>query len=194
MKSNSLGGILGISLLALSLGFGGSAARADDADTSPLQNIGSEPMASMIQGFEERIAGLEETVRTLSGISEHVTTKELCVADDTGAQTCVSKAQLDALLKLKMQLGQATFSPPAEQPSVAALEPPAIETPAADTTAPAVETAAPPAIGTVAAIVAEVIVTASVAAPGEDQKSDELITGSVASSAIEEKPNAERIE
>src|ERR1700724_2244610 len=142
MKSNSLGGILGISLLALSLGFGGSAARADDADTSPLQNIGSEPMASMIQGFEERIAGLEETVRTLSGISEHVTTKELCVADDTGAQTCVSKAQLDALLKLKMQLGQATFSPPAEQPSVAALEPPAIETPAADTTAPAVETAA----------------------------------------------------
>ena len=57
-------------------------------------------MASMIQGFEERIAGLEETVRTLSGISEHVTTKELCVADDTGAQTCVSKAQLDALLKL----------------------------------------------------------------------------------------------
>jgi len=200
MKStrNSLAGILGLSLLALSFSFATSAARADDFEASPPQNIASDPVASMIQGFEERIAGLEATVMALKGTTEHVTS-QICVADGTGAETCVSKAQLDALLKLQMKLGEAPAAP--DQPQVAAVEAPVVETPAAETqvvetqvveTLAVVETA--PAIESVAAIVAEVTVTTTIAVVGEDaQKSDELITGSVAQAPTTETP-AERIE
>ena len=37
--------------------------------------------------------------------SDHITTQRLCVSDGSG-ETCITKSQLDALLKLQVQLGQ----------------------------------------------------------------------------------------
>jgi hypothetical protein len=186
MKSNRnlLGtcGIFGLALLALSFNFGGSAVRAEDESAAP--NSLFAPISDMVQGLEARAAGLEATVMSFAGsfTSEHIATKELCVADDTGAKTCITKAQLDSLLKMQVQLGHAELgqAPPADQPTVAVITPPAAET--ADT-----DPSAPPAIGTVAAIPVEVTVTATVAAAGEaaEKDQDRIVTGSTGTATTE---------
>jgi hypothetical protein len=55
-----------------------------------------DPISTTVKALEDRIAGLEAKVASLT--SQQST--ELCVADDAGARTCISKAQLDRLLKM----------------------------------------------------------------------------------------------
>src|SRR5579872_6285203 len=178
MKSRSFGpcGAFGLALLALSFSFQGSAVRAENQEAS-WQDTVLEPFTKLVAGLEGRLANLETTVIGFAGSfstehlkSDRVTTKELCVADDTGAATCISKAQLDALLRLQVQLGEA----PAAHPVVAAVAPkatvvepavnavePTVEAgaPAVEAVTPAVEAAIPPALEPVAAIAVEVTVT-----------------------------------
>src|SRR4051794_2360222 len=73
-------------LLAVSFTFGASAVRAE-----------SDPLAP---SAEERLASLEATVALLTAsiTSEKTPARLLCVSDDAGAQTCITKAQLDAVL------------------------------------------------------------------------------------------------
>jgi hypothetical protein len=55
-----------------------------------------DPISTTVKVLEDRIAGLEAKVASLTAQQS----TELCVADDAGARTCISKAQLDRLLKM----------------------------------------------------------------------------------------------
>jgi hypothetical protein len=158
--------VFGLALLVLSATAGGSAVRA--ADPSVLQNVVFDPIAQLVLRVEQRIADLESTVAAFAGsfTSERVVAQQLCVADGGGAQTCITKAQLDALIKGAAQVGQTSARieldadaqaaaadksvPSAPTVGIPSETSPAIEPPAAavgDTgTSPAVAAVVPPAI------------------------------------------------
>src|SRR5215468_8345060 len=146
-KWNSLvaGGcnVVGLTLLALSATAGGSAVRAEDP--SIVQSIVFEPLVKIVSGIEQRVADLEASMAALadSFTAKRIAAQELCVADGSGAQTCITKAQLDALLRGAMQTGQAPAAiEPGETEQTASADKPAA--PAASVAAVAPE--APPAI------------------------------------------------
>lgn len=93
---------LSMAMLALAASLDGSSAvRAEDADalTSSLQEMIVNPIMKAVQGLEARMTGLEATVgvMTESFTSRRVVAQVLCVSDQGGAQTCITKAQLDTL-------------------------------------------------------------------------------------------------
>jgi len=103
MKSDMKAGVFAVAVasLAFLFTFGGSyIVRADDSETLsyPEQNMGSVPITKTTQALEQRLAYLEERVAALTESLQHINTHRLCVSDDSGAETCVTKAQLDALL------------------------------------------------------------------------------------------------
>src|SRR5258705_517965 len=132
---------LSTTLLVLSLTSGVSAVGAESEDPGfSWRETLIIPIMSALHEAQDRLAGLETTVALfpISFGSQQITTNELCVADDAGAQTCITKAQLDAVLKTMAQV--ATTEPRAkvtetevtEGQAAAVLEPAAFE-PAADT-------------------------------------------------------------
>lgn len=135
-------------LLAAWFTFGGSQiARAEDPETiaPPAQEMILVP-AKDVHALEARVAYLEETVAALTESWQHIDTHRLCVSDDSGAETCITKAQLDVFLS---QSAQAKTSEPALAQE-AKLAPPAEATEAAEVVAaaptpPAAEPAAEPA-------------------------------------------------
>jgi hypothetical protein len=115
--------VVGLALLALSVTGGGSAVRAA-GDSASVESIALESFAKMASTVEQRIAALETSVGAFahSLTAVRVAARELCVADDSGAQTCITKAQLDLLLKQALQTAQIT--PPGEPVQTApAIEP-----------------------------------------------------------------------
>jgi hypothetical protein len=132
--------VFGLALLALSATAGGSAVRA--GDPSVLESVVLEPFTKIVQGVEQRVADLEATIGALadSFSAKRVVAQQLCVADDGGAQTCITKAQLDALLKTAAHAGQ----------TAAAVEPglteQAADKPVAPVAAVATPSETPPAI------------------------------------------------
>jgi hypothetical protein len=124
-------------VLAFCLTLGGSqAVRADDADihSAPGQDMVLMP-AKTVSALEQRVIYLEETVAALTESWQHINTHRLCVSDDSGAETCISKAQLDALLihfaQAKLSeppvAQEAAVAPPAEPVEMAAVTPPSAE-------------------------------------------------------------------
>jgi hypothetical protein len=99
--------VFGLALLALSATAGGSAVRAGDPST-----LQSTVLEKIVSGLEQQVANLEASMAAFadSFTTRRIVTQELCVADGSGAQTCITKAQLDALLKGAAQLGQAPAS------------------------------------------------------------------------------------
>src|SRR5262249_5776834 len=67
-----------------------------------------DPISSTVKALEDRIAGLEAKVASLT--SQQSADRELCVTDNAGARTCISKAQLDR--RSKMTKPGATKRPP----------------------------------------------------------------------------------
>jgi hypothetical protein len=118
-------GAFAVALLALSFSLGSSyVVRADDpVSTSFLQEIFVDPIVTAVNGLEQRLASLEGTLALFASSfsSQHISARELCVSDDSGAQTCITKAQLDALLKRIAQadLGQPTISVTVAEPAPA---------------------------------------------------------------------------
>jgi hypothetical protein len=111
---------LSMAVLALAVCLDGSrSVRAEDADdlTSSLQEMIVDPIVKTVQGLEARVTGLEATVGAMaeSFTSRRVVAQVLCVSDETGSQTCITKAQLDVLLS---GIARAEIS----QPPVAATE------------------------------------------------------------------------
>jgi len=96
--------VVGLALLALSATAGGSAVRAGDPST-----LQSTVLEKIVSGLEQQVANLEASMAAFSEsfTTKRIATQELCVADGSGAQTCITKAQLDALLRGATQLGQA---------------------------------------------------------------------------------------
>src|ERR1700682_1804834 len=93
---------LSMAVLALSVSLDGArSVRAEDADLAwSLQEMIVDPIMKTVRGLEERLTSTEETVGSLaeSFTSRRVVAQMLCVADESGAQTCITKAQLDSLL------------------------------------------------------------------------------------------------
>jgi hypothetical protein len=111
---------LSMAVLALSVSLDGSrAVRAEDADdlTSSLQEMIVDPIMKTVQGLEARLTGLEATVAAMaeSFNSRRVVAQVLCVSDESGARTCITKAQLDSLL---IRIAHAET----DQPSIIATE------------------------------------------------------------------------
>src|SRR6266446_9612306 len=96
--------VVGLALLALSATAGGSAVRAGDPAT-----LQSTVLEKIVSGLEQQVANLEASMAAFADLftTRRIATQELCVADSSGAQTCITKAQLDALLRGATQLGQA---------------------------------------------------------------------------------------
>jgi hypothetical protein len=148
--------VIGIALLALSVTAGGSAVRA--AGEVAVDSVALEPLMKLADVFSQRIARIEAAVaavREQLTAAKHVA-QELCVADESGAQTCITKAQLDALLKGAMRTAQDAASEPA--PPVQPAPPAAASCPekcvAPDATAvaaPSEMPAAPPVVKEVTA-------------------------------------------
>jgi hypothetical protein len=135
-------------LLAAWFSFGGSqVAGAEDAETlsPPAQEMILVP-AKDVHALKERVAYLEETVAALTESWQHIDTHRLCVSDDSGAETCITKAQLDAFLSqsAQAQIGEpavsqeAKLAPPAEAVEIVAAAP---SSPSAE---PALEPSAEP--------------------------------------------------
>jgi hypothetical protein len=98
-------------VLAAWFALGSQAARAEDPETlsAPAQEMILVP-ANDVHALEQRVAYLEETVTALTEAWQHIDTHRLCVSDESGAQTCITKAQLDVFLS---QSAQAQISEPA---------------------------------------------------------------------------------
>jgi hypothetical protein len=95
----------GLSMTALALVVflnGIHTVRADDFDdlTASLQELIVDPIMNTLYRLDERLTRAEATISSLaeSFTSRRVVAQMLCVSDKTGAQTCISKAQLDSLL------------------------------------------------------------------------------------------------
>jgi len=155
--------------------FGGAqVARAEDAQNTSLsgQDMILMPVKT-VNELEQRVIYLEETVASLTESWQHINTHRLCVSDDAGAETCVTKAQLDLLLVQlpRAEAGQdsiaqeAVASAPAEPTAAAEPIAPAEAVASAAPVAPAeaVVTAEPVA----AAEPVEVAVTAEPSPPSE---------------------------
>jgi hypothetical protein len=71
-----------------------------------------DPIMKAVNGLDLRLTGLEGTMALFaSSFSSHqISARELCVSDESGAQTCITKAQLDTLLP-KMMAEAAPQSP-----------------------------------------------------------------------------------
>src|SRR5436305_3623507 len=134
-------------LLAAWFAFGGSQiARAEEPETlaPPAQEMILVP-AKDVHALEARVAYLEETVAALTESWQHIDSHRLCVSDDSGAETCITKAQLDVFLSQSAHAKiseptlaqEANLAPPAEATEAA-------EVVAAAPTPPASETAAEP--------------------------------------------------
>jgi hypothetical protein len=87
-----------------------------------LDSVALEPLMKLADVFQQRIAKIEASVAavTQSLTTKRVAAQELCVADKSGAQTCITKAQLDALLKAALLTAQAAPAPAAPTPQAAA--------------------------------------------------------------------------
>jgi hypothetical protein len=96
--------VFGLALLVLSAAGGGSAVRAEDPATLP-----GSVLEKIAAGIEQRVADLQASVAAFadSFTARRIAAQELCVGDASGAQTCITKAQLDALIRGAMQTGQA---------------------------------------------------------------------------------------
>jgi hypothetical protein len=96
--------VFGLALLVLSATGGGSAVRAEDPAASP-----GSVLEKIVTGIEQRVLDLQASVAAFadSFTATRIAAQELCVGDSSGAQTCITKAQLDALLRATVQTGQA---------------------------------------------------------------------------------------
>jgi hypothetical protein len=90
---------LSICLIALPLTFGVSAVRAD-AETPSWGQALIDPIIQALHVVDTRLASLESSVASFarSFTSEQIITRELCLADESGERTCITKAQLDLVL------------------------------------------------------------------------------------------------
>jgi hypothetical protein len=90
---------LSVACLALAFTSGISAVRAQ-TDVPSWMMV--DPISAAVKALEERLTSLEARVASVaeSLASRQNMEHELCVADDAGARTCISKAQLDRLLKI----------------------------------------------------------------------------------------------
>jgi hypothetical protein len=164
---------LSVTFLALAFTSGVSMVRAQ-SDVPSWMLV--DPISTAVKAVEDRLTNLEAkvTLVTESLTSRQSTEHELCVADDAGARTCISKAQLDRLLKITQAATAQVTNPvaalaePAEAvPAASAPETHAAEEPAKieTTTATAVEAPRQAEQAAAATLEQDSVPTGSISAP-----------------------------
>jgi hypothetical protein len=116
---------LSIASVAIAATFGVPSVRADsEISVASLHELVVVPMMGAVHAVQSRLAGLEDSVAQFAGsfASRQITAQELCVADQGGAQTCITKAQLDALLGVMMRAAAPAAAAEAEM-ATALVEP-----------------------------------------------------------------------
>ena len=106
MKVQAIGG-LSAAIVAVAFAFGGSqAVRAENPEMSDPHETVIARIIRTVGEFGERLGHVESTVDAFASslVSRQITAQRLCVADESGAQTCISKAELDGLLAMQAQL------------------------------------------------------------------------------------------
>jgi hypothetical protein len=160
-------------ILAFWFTFGSQVVRADDPGAlAPGQEMALVPVKT-IDALEQRVKYLEKSVADLTESWQHINTHRLCVSDDSGAETCITKVQLDSVLSKE---AHAEISQPAVTEEVDASPPAApIESAAID---------ALPSSGP-AAIVGED------AAPNQDPETTGTVNSPISGAAIVSTPEVE---
>jgi hypothetical protein len=121
---------LPIALVAFSMAFGAPAVRAQsDGSATSWRELAVDPIMNALHAVEARLASIEASVALFAGsfTTHELNTRQLCVSDETGAQTCITKAQLDALLARMPQAAAAEPATPAAEAPAAVVEAPAVE-------------------------------------------------------------------
>jgi hypothetical protein len=128
---SSSAAIAAAAILAFWFTLGSQVVRADDtgALAPPGLDMVLMPVKN-IDALEQRIKYLEESVAALTDSWQHVNTHRLCVSDDSGAETCITKAQLDSFLSKEAHAEisqpavteEAKVSPPAAPIESAAID------------------------------------------------------------------------
>jgi hypothetical protein len=101
--SLSLVALAVVAALVLAFDFGGpGTVRAENAEVlqPSLQEAMVGPILQTIEGLEQRLRGFEASVGAFadSFTSHRITAQTLCVSDESGAQTCLTKEQLDFMI------------------------------------------------------------------------------------------------
>jgi hypothetical protein len=91
---------IAVAVLAFSLALSGArAVRADDSEALPETRVEIVLVsAKTMETMEQRISHLEEVVASMAAAAQQASPRRLCIVDDSGSETCVTKPQLDALL------------------------------------------------------------------------------------------------
>jgi hypothetical protein len=116
---------LSMAVLTLAVSLDGvRSVRAEDTGDlmSSLQEMIVDPIMKTVHGLEQRLTSAEATIGSFaeSFTSRRVAAQILCVSDETGAQTCITKAQLDSLLSV---VAHAEISQPSVMPTEAKASP-----------------------------------------------------------------------
>jgi hypothetical protein len=171
-------GALAVAMLALSFSFGSSTVvRAEEPETLPsaLREMVFVPIMRAVQGLEHRLTSIEATVAAFADsiTSRRIATRQLCLSDESGAQTCITKAQLDAFLQSQVH---AAAAEPSVVVSDASTAPQAEEGEIGDTAALEADA------GEIATTTATIEIAAA-ATPDENAQNDQepTLTGSIPS-------------
>lgn len=125
-----------VAALVLTFDFGApGTVRAENAEAlqPSLQEAMVGPILQTIEEIEQRLRGFEANVEAFadSFTSRRITAQTLCVSDESGAQTCLTKQQLDFMIA-RFAHAEATqppvtvtdsSAPPAEPVNVATINP-----------------------------------------------------------------------
>ena len=140
----SLGRGVSWAALALAITLGSSGfVRAGDSEESAVQEIIAAVISSVMR-IDQTVAGIESAVGAFeeSFQSKHIATRQLCISDESGAETCITKAELDAFLKTQREVHASADGVKSDEPAPAADEARALTPPlTAPTTIATVETA-----------------------------------------------------
>ena len=119
-----------IALVAISMAIGAPAVRAQsDTAAASWGEIAVNPLMNALRAVEARVASIEASLALFASsfTTRELNTGQLCVSDESGAQTCITKAQLDALLA-KMGQAAAVEQHAANEAPAAVIEAPAVVT------------------------------------------------------------------
>jgi Lipocalin-like domain len=87
--------------LAISLGSSGFVRAEDPEITAVSLQDTIAPIVSAVMQLDQAVADLRSAVGAFedSFHSKHMTTRQLCISDESGAETCITKAELDVFLQ-----------------------------------------------------------------------------------------------
>jgi hypothetical protein len=133
--------------LALVISIGGSGlVRAEDPEVSISMQEIITPVIGVVMQLDQTIAGIRSAVDAFeeSFSSKHISTRQLCLSDESGAETCITKADLDAFLSTRKEAHARADADKSVEPAAAPVEQDAL-TQSTTAPAPAAASQAPPA-------------------------------------------------